>query len=268
MRQILGAWRLVRAVLHGLHGVVVVLLRFPGLAQDRREARIAWWSAKMLRLLGMRLQVQGRFRPGAKLIVANHVSWIDILVIHAVCPQARFVSKADVQGWPLVSRLVASARTLYIRRESRRDALRVVHQMGEALQAGDSVAVFPEGTTGPGEPLLPFHANLLQPAIVTGVPVQPVALRFADALGPYSEAAQFLGDTTMAQSLWKLACGDGLVAHLTVLTAEGTRHADRRSLAEHLRERLVETLRAGANEALAGEAEPRGPGGRGSAPDV
>ncbi|WP_425261638.1 lysophospholipid acyltransferase family protein [Rubrivivax sp. RP6-9] len=237
-----AAWRLARAVLHGVHGLLVVLLRFPALDVRGRQQRVQWWSAKMLRLLGMALQVQGTFRPGAKLIVANHVSWIDILAVHAVCPEARFVSKADVQRWPLVGRLVAAGGTLYIERERRRDALRVVHQMAEALQAGDTVAVFPEGTTGDGATLLPFHANLLQAAIATGLPVQPVALRYADSLHAFSPAAQWLDDTTLAGTLWKLARADGLVAHVHVVTAEGTRHADRRALAEHVRTLIAERL--------------------------
>lgn len=239
-----AVWRLARAVGHGLHGVAVVLLRFPSLPLAARRARIAWWSAKMLRMLGLQLQVTGTFKPGAKLIVANHVSWLDIMAIHAVCPEARFVAKADVQGWPLVNRLVDSAQTLYIQRENRRDALRVVHQMADALKAGDTLAVFPEGTTGPGPELLPFHANLLQAAIATGAPAQPVVLRFADGQGRFSSAAQYLGDTTLAQSLWRLAGRRGLVVHVTVLPAQGTAQADRRELSEHLRSRMAAALAA------------------------
>lgn len=237
-----GPWRLARAVLHGLHGVAIVLLRFPSLDVAQRRARIAWWSARMLRMLGGELRIQGQFKPGAKLIVANHVSWLDIMAIHAACPEARFVSKADVKAWPLVNRLVDAGSTLYIEREKRRDALRVVHQMAHALRAGDTVAVFPEGTTGPGPALLPFHANLLQAAIATGTPVQPVVLRFADADGPFSPAAEYVGETTLPQSLWKLACSRGLVVHVQVLPPEGTEHADRRALSEHLRSLIAARL--------------------------
>ena len=203
---------------------------------------VAWWSAKMLRVLGLQLQVQGSFSPGAKLVVANHVSWIDIMAIHAVCPEARFVSKADVQKWPLLNRLVSAGGTLYIEREKRRDALRVVHQMADALKAGDTVAVFPEGTTGDGSTLLPFHANLLQAAIATATPVQPVALRFSDAHHAVSPAAQFVGDTTLVQSLWLLACGKQVVVRLQVMALLATAQADRRQLAENLRELIAQQL--------------------------
>lgn len=241
-----AVWRLLRAVLHGAHGAAIVLLRFPRLGPAQRHARIAWWSAKMLRLLGLRQVVEGRFAPGAKLIVANHVSWLDIMALHAVQPQARFVSKADVQRWPLVKRLVAGADTLYLDRGSRRDALRVVRRVAAALQAGDSVAVFPEGTTGAGPELLPFHANLLQAAISTGTPVQPVVLRYADRHARFSAAAEFLGATTLARSLWRLAGGDGLVVHLTVLPLQSSAGANRRELAERLRRRMAVPLQAPA----------------------
>jgi 1-acyl-sn-glycerol-3-phosphate acyltransferase len=238
-------WRLLRAVVHGLHGVLIVLLRFPALAPADRQARVGWWAGKMLRCLGLELQVRGRFKPGSKLIVANHVSWLDIMAVHAVCPEARFVSKADVQGWPLVNRLVDSARTLYIRRESRRDALRVVHDMAAALESGDTVAVFPEGTTGPGDALLPFHANLLQAAIATGTAVQPVALRYADARHRFSPAAAWLGDATLLDSLWALARADGLVVHLDVIEPQASAHADRRVLAASLQTLIGERLARG-----------------------
>lgn len=242
MRPLRSAWRLLRAVLHGAHGVLVVLWVFPRLDGAARRERIRWWSARMLRVLGIELVVDGSFRPGAKLVIANHVSWLDILAVHAVCPEARFVSKADVQRWPLVGRLVDAGSTLYIERERKRDALRVVHQIAEALQAGDTVAAFPEGTTGDGETLLPFHANLLQAAIATGIPVQPVALRYSDATHAVSRAAQWLGDTTLAGSVWKLACAERLAVRVRVLPAEGSRHADRRALSEHLRAQIAEAL--------------------------
>jgi 1-acyl-sn-glycerol-3-phosphate acyltransferase len=248
MRSLVGAWRLARLLVHGAHGLAIVLLRFGSLPEDARHARIRWWSAQLLRVLGLELRRSGTPHAGAKLVVANHVSWLDIAAIHTVLPEARFVSKADVKRWPLIGRLVAGAGTLFIERESKRDALRVVHQCAAALQAGDTVAVFPEGTTGDGRALLPFHANLLQAAIATERPVQPVLLRFFDSTHRASPAVEFLGATTLAQSVWRIACARGLGVEVTVLTAEGSAHADRRALAAHLRDvlaaRLDESLRA------------------------
>jgi 1-acyl-sn-glycerol-3-phosphate acyltransferase len=242
MRGAVAAWRLARTLAHLLHGMAVVTLVFPLLAAAGRQQRIRWWSAKLLRLLGVGLTVHGTPRGGATLLVANHVSWLDIAAIHAAVPQARFVSKADVRRWPLIGRLVAGVGTLFIERASKRDALRVVHQMADALRAGDTVAIFPEGTTGAGPTLLPFHANLLQAAIATGTPVQPLVLRFRQPGQAFSPAAEFLGETTLAQSLWRMAAAKELQVELRWLIAEGTAHADRRALAAHLRERMAEVL--------------------------
>lgn len=242
-RTLRALWRLARVLVHGLHGLAVVGLCFPWLDAAARHARIGCWAQGLLRALGMRLRVRGSPRPGAKLIVANHVSWLDIMAIHAVCPQARFVSKADVRRWPLISRLVDAAGTLYLERDKRRDALRVVHQMAEALAAGQTVAVFPEGTTSDGRTLLAFHANLLQAAIGTATPVQPVALRYADAVQPISAATRYVDDISLARSLWSLARGEGLVVHVHLLPAIGSAHADRRALAERARETIAAELR-------------------------
>lgn len=178
------------------------------------------------------------------MLAINHVSWLDIMVVHAVLPQARFVSKADVRGWPLIAKMVDAAGTLYVQRENKRDAMRVVHEAAEALQAGDTVAVFPESTTSTGHGVLPFHANLLQAAIAAGRPVQPVALRYSDATHAVSAAMEFIGDTTLLQSLWGAASGEGVVARLQFLPARSTTGVDRRRLAAALRADIAAALPA------------------------
>jgi|SRR5664279_1898681 len=235
MRRLRAVVRLLRCVVHGLHGLVIALVRFPRLAPAERHELVRWWSAKLLALIGITLQVEGTPAAGAKLLVANHISWLDIMVVHAAIPEARFVSKADVKRWPLVSRLVDAGGTLYLERERKRDAVRVVHAMAAALREGHTVAIFPEGTTSTGHGLLPFHGNLLQAAIATATPVQPVALRFSDTTHAVSEALEFVGSTTMLQSLWRSACGEGVVARLVFLPAHASGGAERRQLARRLR---------------------------------
>jgi 1-acyl-sn-glycerol-3-phosphate acyltransferase len=241
MRVVLALMRLLRAVLHVLHGMLV-MTRFPRLDAAGRHQRIQWWSVGVLRSVGMTFEVSGTSRPGANLIVANHISWIDIAALHAAVPHARFVSKADVLAWPLLGWLIRNAGTLFIERERKRDAVRVVHAMAEALQAGDTVAVFPEGTTGEGPELLPFHANLLQAAVATSTPIQPVVLRFSDDRHVYSPDVVYIGETTLLQSVWRVVSARGLCVHVHILPAIATAHADRRALAQHLRELMAERL--------------------------
>lgn len=242
IRAGLGAWRLARAVVHLLHGMVIVAGRFPSLSADKRAPYIQWWSAKMLRLIGIRLEVVGTPRPGAALVVSNHVSWLDIAVIHAGCPQARFVSKADVLRWPLLGWLIREVGTLFIERERKRDALRVVHEVAASLARGETVAVFPEGTTGAGETVMPFHANLLQAAIADRVPVQAVALRYHEPAERFSSTACYIGGMTLVASIWRVVCARGLAVQVQFLLSESSTHADRRALAAHLRDEIQQAL--------------------------
>ena len=241
MRTPRALWRLTRCFLHALQGALICAALFPWLAPARRMRVVGRWSAQLLGVLGVELQASGTPRTGPVLLVANHISWLDILAINAVQP-ARFVSKADVRHWPVMGWMVACGGTLFIERERKRDALRVVHQVAEALKAGETIAVFPEGTTGDGHALLPFHANLLQAAIATETPVQPIALRYSDQRDAVSAAAAYIGDTSLAQSVWWIACADGLTVTVRMLLPEGTRHLERRALAERLQGQIAQAL--------------------------
>ena len=197
----------------------------------------------MLRIVGIELVVNGTPpAAGPVLLVANHISWLDILVIHA-SRHCRFVSKSDVKGWPFVSTLAHGADTLYIERASRRDAHRVVLQMAVRLRAGDILAVFPEGTTGDGITLKPFHANLIQAAIEASVPVQPVALKFIDrASGATSFAPSYVDDETLIGSISRTLTARGLRAVVTFGEPQEPQGQTRRAWAQELRED-IERLR-------------------------
>ncbi|MEO8278045.1 MAG: lysophospholipid acyltransferase family protein [Ideonella sp.] len=248
LRRARAVARVARTALHLAHGVSIALLSFPRMAPPERAARVQWWSIKVLRLMGVQLVQSGALRPGAKLLVANHVSWLDIMAIHSVCPEARFVSKADVRRWPVLGTLVAAAGTLFIERERKRDALRVVHTMAQSLAAGETVAIFPEGTTSDGRTLLPFHANLLQAAVSSESPIQSVVLAYSDSDAAVSETVSYVGDTTLIASFWRIACGDGVQVAVRLLPARAARHADRRRLAALLSAEIDGALRGTTTE--------------------
>ena len=230
---------------HILAGLCQIVLRFPRLAQAQRDLRVQAWASEMLQHVGVELRVCGPVPvSGPLLLVANHISWLDIVVLHAA-HHCRFVSKADVRRWPLIGTLATGAGTLYIQRESRRDALRVVHHMAQALQAGDILAVFPEGTTGDGHDLLPFHANLLQAAIAAQAPVQPVALRYVDgATGSHSRAISYVDDETLVGSLWRTLRVTQLRADVVFGEPQVSGGRDRRAWAGDLRDAISSLRRS------------------------
>ncbi len=173
------------------------------------------------------------------MLVANHISWLDIPALHAL-QFCRFVAKADLRHWPVIGMMASRAGTLFIERESRRDAMRVVHHMAESLRAGDVLAVFPEGTTSDGTGLLPFHANLFQSAISAGAPVQPVLIHYVDTQsGQQSFAPNFVGGEFFLVSVWRTLCTSGITVRITRGALEPARDRDRRAMAAHLREAVA-----------------------------
>jgi len=232
--------RLIWATVHAVHGWLVIVFLFPRLSEEQREWRVQIWANGLLRCLGVRLELQGTPpATGPVLLVANHISFLDILVMHAA-RHCRFVSKADVKRWPMIGTLATGGGTLYIERESRRDAMRVVHQMADRLREGDVLAVFPEGTTSDGRSLLPFHANLLQAAISTEVPVQPVALSFVDGrTREMSLAPCYIGDDTLLGSIWRTLGARDLVAVVCFGRPQSAQGRDRRTWAAQLRDEIL-----------------------------
>jgi 1-acyl-sn-glycerol-3-phosphate acyltransferase len=226
----LAVWRLTRMLVHVLRAYVSSYLFWPRLDEKGWHEVTLNWSRQLLAILGIKLEVEGHARPGAKLVVSNHVSWLDIVAINATVP-SRFVSKAEVRHWPLIGRVVTAAGTLYLVRERRRDAMRVLGVMAKSMREGHTVAVFPEGTTGSGHGLLHFHGNLLQAAIDAEVPVQPVVLRYSDPVHAISPRAAYVGDMTLMQSLWGIVTSRQLCIHALILPPQGAVHADRRALA-------------------------------------
>ena len=243
MRTLVAIWRILRVIGMVAQGLWLTQFALPRTDAAGWHAIMQRWAVKMLRCLGVTVRVSGTPQAGAVLMVANHVSWLDIPALHASAPRTRFVSKSAIAHWPLLGRLARAGGTLFIERERKRDALRVVHEVADALRNADAVAVFPEGTTGAGHTVLPFHANLLQAAITTATAIQPVVLRYSEPGLPVSVAAQYIDDTTLVESVMKVCRARGLVVDVHFLAPEPA-EIDRRALAERLRERVAAELQS------------------------
>lgn len=222
-------WRLARLLVHLAAGLAAACA-LPRLGAARRERVIAWWSRGLLNALGVRLRVDGEPPAGPGLVVANHVSWLDVAALAALRP-ALFVCKSEIASWPAIGWLLARAGTIFIRRGSLRDLWRVHLHLRDALRNQCDAAAFPEGTTSTGNGVLPFRPAMFQSAIDAGVPVHPLALAYS---GP--EAA-YVGDTSFARSFASILAARRLELRVAVLDPLDTGGANRRILA--LRARLV-----------------------------
>lgn len=240
MRTPVVLWKILRGLWHVLMGMWTIHVRFPQLSPEQREVRVQAWSLQFLALWGVHLRVMGQpVLNGPALIVANHISWLDILVIHAA-RHCRFVSKSDIRDWPLIGTLATGAGTLYIERARRKDALRMVHDIADALREGEVVAIFPEGTTSDGRTLLPFHANLIQAAIQADAPVQPMSLKFIDAqTGEPSFAPSYIGDDTLIGSIWRTLSAPPITAVVNFGELQTAQGRERRQWSADLRETVL-----------------------------
>lgn len=251
MHVLLAPLRAVVFVAHIFAGLACVLGIFPLVSQARRNRIIRGWSRALIAICGARLVVTGVPLPHeievegiapwaiGRLALSNHVSWIDVFAIDAATP-ARFVAKSEIGRWPLLGALVTRAGTLYIER-GRRHAVAVINRhVREHLKAGETIVVFGEGTTTDGSRLLPFHSNLVAPAIEVGAPIWPIALRYTESGRP-STAAAFIGEMGLVTSLARILSARRLaieVAFLPPIPPDSNRHAvaraARRAIARHL----------------------------------
>lgn len=241
--NILTIFRLVRVFLHVLLGMAICATVFPWLGQEKRNGHIRRWSTRLLRMCNV--TVEQRAGGAAVLeraaVVANHVSWLDIFVIHSLHP-CHFVAKAEIRAWPLAGWLAEKAGTVFIARGNRRDLRHIFKGLVHSLQRGERVAFFPEGTTAAQGSLLPFHANLFEAAIDAKVPVQPFALWYEDPAGASHPSVDFIGETSFAESIMLILNGPPVRAKLAILPAIATIDAHRRDVAEAAHQAVAAAL--------------------------
>lgn len=247
-------FRLLRTLVHLLQGCLTVALFYPWLYEKHRLALKRRWSRQLLTILGVRLRYQGQLQADAPLphglIVANHISFLDIFVVNAIAPTA-FVSKDDVRNWPLIGWLSANTDTLFLERGSRNAAQKARENLVAHLEQGKRVALFPEGTTSRGDTVLPFHSALLQSAIDAGTTVTPVVLRYRAEDGSHSSAPAYVDDISLIECMRTIADQKRLYAEVTALAPLPTFAADRRQLSAHVHRMIAHTLHAQEGAAAA-----------------
>lgn len=229
-RQLFRMGAAVGVLVWGLVSVTLVVV----LRGRSREVVVRGVFRALLTAFGVTLEVHGSLaeaRGRGALVVDNHVSWLDIVVVNAVRPM-RSVAKREIASWPVVGTLASRAGTVYLDRERLRALPDTVAELARALRGGALVNACPEGTTWCGLGLGRFRPALFQAAIDGGVPVLPVVVRYRLASGAPTTWPAFVGDETLIDSVRRTAKLRGLVVEVHVLPeiAPG-RAADRFELA-------------------------------------
>ncbi|MFI5567261.1 lysophospholipid acyltransferase family protein [Streptomyces sp. NPDC051740] len=190
------------------------------------------WCRWIVRAAGVRVRIDGTAVPtGGLLLVANHISWLDVPLLAAVRP-ARMLAKTEIRRWPVAGVLAARGGVLFIDRDRLRALPGTVTALAGVLRGGAAVAAFPEGSTWCGLARGHFRRAVFQAALDARVPVQPVRIRYRSARGTPATAPAFVGDDTLLASLWRVASARGVVAEVEVRAPlpPGS-HLDRRALA-------------------------------------
>jgi 1-acyl-sn-glycerol-3-phosphate acyltransferase len=237
-------YRVTRLLFHLFAGIAMVALLFPFYGSARRRRAVARWSARVLAAVNVEPRWHGApatVKDRAAVLVANHVSWLDIPLVHAVW-QVHFIAKSEVRDWPLIGWLSAKTGTLFIQRGKHRHAARINEAIHAAFLAGDAIGVFPEGTTSEGTGLQPFHASLLQPAVDERALVFPVAVRYLDQEGRVNVNASYVGDTSLLESLSLILRERKIVAELVFLPAIDAEGKSRRDLARETHAAIAAAL--------------------------
>lgn len=242
--------RFIALVAYGFLGSLIALLAPAGAlintSMGQRIVRL--WHRGLLRILGLRLTVSGRPPQPPALIVANHISWVDIPALGAIC-SGHFVAKAEIAKWPILGWLAAQAGTYYIKRGNKSASAAVATCMTGAFQRHESVLLFPEGTSTDGTQVRLFHARLFVAAIESACPVQPVAISYPGANGSIHPAAPFIGDDTLLAHIWRLLRARGeITIHLHFLASQPITDPDARAIAERARRAVAAHHKGGPDE--------------------
>jgi len=229
---------------HLAGALATAALVFPFASPATRFALARPWAQRMIRALGARLCVEGAAPAPGSLLVANHVSWLDILAI-ASCTPAIFVAKSEVRDWPAIGWLASRADALFLERSSGRSLLRVKNRIAALLLERRNVVIFPEGTTSDGSGVLPFRPGLLQAVVDGARPVQPVAIAYCDADGNPSLDAAFIGGMSLWQSLSAICRSGRITVRLAFAAPLAPAGRTRKELARQARDTIIASITRG-----------------------
>ncbi len=213
-----------------------------------RQRLTCWFLARLAGALPFRVRVSGVVPEQPMLWVSNHVSWTDIPLLGALAPLS-FLSKAEVRAWPVAGWLAHKAGTLFIRRGSGDSGL-VGQQLARHLGEGRNLLIFPEGTTTDGSQLKTFHSRLLTSAVETGVPVQPIAIRYRRD-GQRDEIAPFIGEDDLLSHLVRLLRNEPIEVEIQLLDPLPSKGLSRTLLSQQAKGAVQRALFGVDDEALA-----------------
>jgi len=241
-KNIVVASKAIRIVLHIFLGIF--LATFLGFWLNYRfnfqRRLIQWWLQQVCHILDLTIEIKGNtYVPG--LIVSNHISWLDIVVIGGHLP-IRFLSKSEVRQWPVIGWLAACGGTLFIKRGNGQSGV-MAKTIANELSSGESILVFPEATSTDGKQVKRFFPNMFSAAIQANVTVQSISIQYREN-GKISESAPFIGDDEFVAHMKQILRAENITVELTILEAIPTEvikrdNINNKNLSELSRQKII-----------------------------
>lgn len=248
-----AGWRLGMASSCVIVGLCAAGLTAAPALRGKRQRIAQFWFRSLLRSLNVQVEIRGALVAGGSLQVANHISWLDVVVLGAT-GSTRFVAKAEIEQWPFVGRLATAIDTVFLPRGQHQSGT-AAEYVGQRLLRGESVVVFPEATTTDGRATAHFYARFFAASITSRRPVQPLALQYRVPGGDY-QAIPYIGDISFGESLLALLSQPRIEVRVTRQPPIYPDRHDRKALARATRDSIVVAL-----------AQPRDSGARAEQPD-
>lgn len=239
-------FRLVNLALHVLAGVLITTIlavlqrRFTDPSYQRLKR---WWLNRIVGILGGQVTTYGEPAPVGSLLVSNHVSWLDIPLLGGQT-EITFLSKSEVQDWPILGWLAAKSGTLFIERGKRDGAKGASEQIATRLEQQERVLIFPESTTTDNINILPFHARLFAAAVTVHAPIQPVAIHYLNSQGQTHALVPYLTPQTLMQNLWAILAEPKILIEVHFLPSMDSQSVPRKALATYSEQQVRTALKA------------------------
>jgi 1-acyl-sn-glycerol-3-phosphate acyltransferase len=223
-----------------INGLIIAAGIFPALgflysavnAKTKRDALKTRWLRWFSAIVNLHIIKDGELPEQGAILVSNHISWLDIIVIGQYLP-AYFVAKSDILSWPVIGYLARQGGTIFIRRGDKQHIRTTAEKMVWLLKQNSNIIAFPEGTTTKGDEVLHFHSSLFQPALLTRSAIQPVALQYQ---GAAKEHAPFVGDDAFVPHLIKMLTLDKIEVRLNFLPVINSSGKNRHSVSLETRD--------------------------------
>jgi 1-acyl-sn-glycerol-3-phosphate acyltransferase len=249
---------------------MLVWLVFPRIESSRHDSIIERWCRDVLDILDIRVIVQGQSPPGrmrSVLFVANHISWMDILLLNA-CQRVRFVAKEEVRSWPLIGWIAFRTGTLFLKRTSTHQLARVMKSTAASLRNGDCIALFPEGTTTDGSSVQAFRSGLFESAIESKALIWPIGISYRRLDGTLDTDIAFLGSESLVSSVLNVLSRPTTQARLWFSSPVDSSVGDRHQLTALCRNAVEQSVADHTTFLIPPHASPMRPGHRPSSPIV